>query len=157
MEFSSKAKTESGGDCNEKIKVVLVLIAMEAEAKPFIEKLGLVDQANIVGPCMSYKGKVGDLEVVCVTNGKDIRHSVDNVGTTPAAISTYIAISTYKPCLIINAGTAGGFHRMGGNIGDVYICNNFSHHDRRIPIPGFEKYGIGGHETIAVANLISVC
>jgi len=154
MEFTKKARVE--GAENEKIKVVLVLIAMEAEAKPFIEKLGLAEQSLNLGPCMSYKGDVGDLTVVCVTNGKDIRHSVDNVGTTPAAISTFIAINMYKPCLIINAGTAGGFNRQGGNIGDVYICNNFSHHDRRIPIPGFENYGMGKHETIGVNNLVSV-
>jgi hypothetical protein len=154
MEFTKKAKIE--GAENDVIKVVLVLIAMEAEAKPFIEKLNLVEQPLNLGPCMSYKGVVGDLTVVCVTNGKDVRHSVDNVGTTPAAISTFIAINTYKPCLIINAGTAGGFNRVGGNIGDVYICNNFKHHDRRIPIPGFENYGLGNHETISVNTLISV-
>lgn len=45
--------------------------------------------------------------------------------------------------LIINAGTCGGFQRMGGTIGDVYITTGVANHDRRIPIPNFDKYGIG--------------
>ena len=78
------------------------------------------------------------------------------VGTTPAAISTYIAINSYKPDLVINAGTAGGFARVGGKVGDVYVCNNFTHHDRRIAIPGFEKYGRGHHVTLSTTKIIDV-
>lgn len=32
---------------------------------------------------------------------------------------------------------------MGGGIGDCYIGTSFVHHDRRIPIPGFDTYGVG--------------
>ena len=34
---------------------------------------------------------------------------VDNVGTVPSAVLTYAAIEAFKPDIIINAGTAGGF------------------------------------------------
>jgi len=44
-----------------------------------------------------------------VVNGKCSRFGVDNVGTTPAALSTYLAITQMSPDLVINAGTAGGF------------------------------------------------
>jgi len=65
-------------------------------------------------------------------------------------------LHTFEPDIIINAGTAGGFKRVSGNIGDVYVCNEFKHHDRRIPIPGFEEYGHGHHKTLSVDNLIKV-
>ena len=44
-----------------------------------------------------------------MVNGKCGRFGVDNVGTTPAALSTYLAIMQMNPDLVINAGTAGGF------------------------------------------------
>lgn len=39
---------------------------------------------------------------------------VDNVGTVPAALSTYLAAQAFKPDIIISAGTAGGFKAMVG-------------------------------------------
>lgn len=32
---------------------------------------------------------------------------------------------------------------QGANIGDVFVSSAKVHHDRRIPIPGFDAYGIG--------------
>ena len=62
-------------------------------------------------------------------------HGVDNVGTVPAALTTYLAIQTLKPDLVISLGTAGGFKAKGGEVGDVYISTGFANHDRHIPIP----------------------
>lgn len=67
--------------------------------------------------------------------GKDAEHSVDNVGTVPAALSTYLACQQYKPDLIISVGTAGGFKAQGAGIGDVFVGTTTVNHDRRIPIP----------------------
>jgi 5'-methylthioadenosine nucleosidase len=55
--------------------------------------------------------------------------------------------------LAINAGTAGGFRAKGGAVGDVYVSSSLSHHDRRIPIPGFTEFGIGSHSSLAVPRL----
>jgi 5'-methylthioadenosine nucleosidase len=71
-----------------------------------------------------------------------------------AAISAFVAINEFSPDLVINAGTAGGFKRCGGNIGDSYIGTHFKHHDRRIPIPGFIEYGVGNHKAFSCKNLI---
>ncbi len=60
-------------------------------------------------PCSTYSGTVGELAVHVVWNGRDAAHGVDNVGTVPAALSTYLALQAFKPDLIISAGTAGGF------------------------------------------------
>ena len=62
-------------------------------------------------------------------------HGVDNVGTVPAALTTYLAIQALKPDLVISLGTAGGFKAKGGAVGDVYISTGFANHDRHIPIP----------------------
>ena len=63
------------------IRTVLVLIAMEAEAQPFIEKMHLIEQPSLplTGPCKAFMANVGNLTVIAVTNGKCSRYSVDNV------------------------------------------------------------------------------
>ena len=71
-----------------------------------------------------------------------------------AALSTFAAINELHPDVVINAGTAGGFKRQGGNIGDAYIGTHFRHHDRRIPIPGFTEYGIGHLIAFSCKNLV---
>lgn len=70
-----------------------------------------------------------------VCAGKDAEHSVDNVGTVPAALTIYLACQQYKPDLIISVGTAGGFRAQGAAIGDVFVGTTTVNHDRRIPIP----------------------
>ncbi len=67
--------------------------------------------------------------------GKDGEHGVDNVGTVPAALSTYLACQRFQPDLIISVGTAGGFKAQGAAIGDVFLGTTTVNHDRRIPIP----------------------
>ena len=67
------------------IKHVVVLIAMEAEGKPLIEGLNLkkIEIQNKVAPCQVYQGEYHGGVLSVVLNGKDVRHNVDNVGTTP--------------------------------------------------------------------------
>ena len=60
-------------------------------------------------PCVTFSGKLGGLSVNLVWNGKCTINGVDNVGTVPASLSTYLAIQAIKPDLVISAGTAGGF------------------------------------------------
>jgi 5'-methylthioadenosine nucleosidase len=134
---------------------VLVAIAMEAEATPLVEHLNLEKHDDLFPsntPFVAFKGthpRTGT-KVTVVTNGKDSVHEtgVDNVGTVPAAMATFLALQKLKerndgPCLLINAGTCGGFRRKGAAIGDVFLTSAAAHHDRRIPIPDFVPYGIG--------------
>ena len=74
--------------------------------------------------------------------GKCPVHGVDNIGTIPAAVVSYLALDKLRPDLAITAGTAGGFKRLGASIGDVYLGTSFAHHDRRIPLPSFDAYGV---------------
>mmetsp|Transcript_21601 Transcript_21601/g.27935 ORF Transcript_21601/g.27935 Transcript_21601/m.27935 type:complete len:263 (+) Transcript_21601:94-882(+) len=132
------------------IQHVLVAVAMEAEAMPFVEHLGLKKDEELFEshlPFLAYSGNYKDAKVTVITNGKDSVYStgVDNVGTVPAALATYLAMHKLKDSvdILINAGTSGGFKRKGAGIGDVFLTTAVSHHDRRIAIPGFTSYGIG--------------
>lgn len=141
------------------IEDVVVAVAMEAEAKPFIEHLGLkLDETFFPShtPFLAYSGNHGDCKVTVITNGKDTvyKTGVDNVGTVPAALATFLALSKMtaenpdKEHLLINAGTCGGFKRKGAEIGDVYLTTGVANHDRRITIPDFVPFGIGKLDTV---------
>lgn len=136
---------------------ILVVVAMEAEAAPFLAHLNLqpVKCDAPFAPCSIHSGTYKNCNINVVTNGKCPTFHVDNVGTTPAALSTFLAVNQLRPDLVINAGTAGGFKRKGAAIGDPFIATRLKHHDRRIPIPGFTEYGIADHKTVSCANLIS--
>lgn len=134
---------------------------MEAEAMPFINALSLERNKDFfpsVTPFHAFEGRYtyGECIVTVVTNGKDEVHEtgVDNVGTVPAALVTFLALqNSDKPQLVINAGTCGGFKRKGAEIGNVYLTDAVAHHDRRIPIPNFESYGVGRLETLVADKL----
>ena len=77
--------------------------------------------------------------------GLDPKYQVDSIGTLSAGILTQELLRQYRPQLLINAGTAGGFHAQGGAIGDVYLGQSpVVFHDRRIALPGnYPRYGEG--------------
>eukprot|EP00494_Astrolonche_serrata_P025118 UN25379 len=88
---------------------------MEQEARPFIKKHTLKKlnpQPFLVGsPMMAYYGKIKNIKTYLVWNGRDKRYFVNNVATTAASVSTYASIVSFKPDLVISAGTAGGFQK----------------------------------------------
>lgn len=138
---------------------VLVPIVMEAEAAPFVEHLGLEKVDGFFPPhtpFVAFSGSHHSTKVTVVTMGKDTVYGtgMDNVGTTSAALGTFLALSRseadgHAVQLVLNAGTCGGFARQGGAIGDVYLTTGVANHDRRIPIPGFDVYGVGKLETLS--------
>lgn len=127
-----------------RIDRVLLLVAMEAEALPMVERLGLVKDDTLIAspaPCVTYVSHDGR---ICLTYyGKCPNTGVCSVGTAPAALYSYLAIQAFKPDLVISTGTAGGFRARGAAIGDVFVASVTVNHDRRIAIPGFDAYGIG--------------
>jgi nucleoside phosphorylase len=134
------------------LKKVAILVAMEAEAQPLIDQLNLQPDPDFGDPHLPfryYRGTKGRLQILLALAGKDPRFGVDLIGTEPATLNAYLVFKGFKPDLCINAGTAGGFIKRGGKIGDVYLSTEpFRYHDRRIPIPGFEEYGIGSYPVL---------
>ncbi len=132
-------------------------MAMEVEAAPIISALRMVSvpSANRSAlPLKVYRCVHESTDVVLVLNGKDRDNGVDNIATQPATLAAFYAIKEFFPTLLINAGTAGGFGKRGAAIGDVYVgADKIIFHDRRIPLPNFEKYGLGLYPTPDVSRL----
>lgn len=128
---------------------------MEAEATPFVDHLGLKLVDSFFPPhtpFLAFTGVHHKTKVTVVTLGKDHIYGtgVDNAGTVPSALATFLALSKQDQGidLVLNAGTCGGFGRKGASIGDVFLTTGVAHHDRRIPIPGFDTYGVGKLDTV---------
>ncbi|XP_044956981.1 5'-methylthioadenosine/S-adenosylhomocysteine nucleosidase-like [Hordeum vulgare subsp. vulgare] len=142
------------------ISKVLVVIAMQTEALPLVTRFQLVEAAADESifpkgaPWTRYHGEYKGLHIDLVWPGKDPLLGVDSVGTVSAALVTYASIQLLKPDLIINAGTAGGFKAKGAGIGDVFLASDVAFHDRRIPIPVFDSYGIGARKTFETPNIV---
>jgi len=127
---------------------IVLIMAMEDEARPIIQELNLIHSGKLLSPLPMefYEGKYKSINIDLVTSGKCDKHNVDNVGPQAAILNTATAVSRLQPDLIINPGTAGGFIGAGGSIGDVYLSYPMiCYHDRRIPLPGFDAYGIGSY------------
>lgn len=126
---------------------------MEAESTPFIEHYEMKQIEDFFPPTtpfVAFSGIVHNTKITVITMGKDTAYGtgVDNVGTVPASLATFLAVEKMKVLenavdLILNGGTCGGFKRKGGEIGDVFLTTAVANHDRRIGIPGFHDYGIG--------------
>ncbi|XP_004964320.2 5'-methylthioadenosine/S-adenosylhomocysteine nucleosidase 2 [Setaria italica] len=142
------------------ISKVLIVMAMETEATPLVNKFRLVEAPahESIFPkgatWTRFYGNYKDLHLDLVMPGKDVVFGVDSVGTVSASLVAYASIQALKPDLIINAGTAGGFKTKGASVGDVFLASDVAFHDRRIPIPVFDMYGVGARKTFAAPNIL---
>ncbi|XXG66130.1 hypothetical protein AAC387_Pa05g3671 [Persea americana] len=140
------------------ISTIVIIIAMQTEALPLIKKFQLSETHDSLFPkgvpWIRYHGIYKDLHINLVWPGKDLSFGVDSVGTISASLVTYASIQALKPDLIINAGTSGGFKAKGACIGDVFLASDVAFHDRRIPIPVFDQYGIGARKIFSTPNIL---
>jgi len=140
---------------------ISLIMAMRSEAEPLIKSMRLQRQHRSFQPKIPFElflGRLGTLHISLLASGKDPEYQVDNVATVPATLMTYLAIEKFAPDMVINAGTAGGRSDLDCRIGDVYLSSGkFFFHDRRIPLPGFEGYGLGlypSFDTSAMAGAL---
>jgi adenosylhomocysteine nucleosidase len=106
-----------------------IIGAMEEEVVLLREQLTELKKNELAG-CEFYTGYLNDQEVVLLKSG---------IGKVNAAIGTTLMIQLYKPDVILNTGSAGGFH-TDLNVGDVVISTEVRHHDVDATIFGYE-YG----------------
>lgn len=123
---------------------ILYIIAMQAEAQPFIEHYGVKEVEGFFAPlpCKLYQtsitGKGGQTSLLSVVlNGQ--QHGSDLVGCEAASVATLAAIQRLQPDLVVNSGTCGGFQSKDASIAKVYIGNACMFHDRRVP--GDDQWG----------------
>lgn len=152
-EESMVAETEK-----KHISTIVMIIAMQTEALPLVNKFQLSEDLNSVFPkgvpWVRFHGYYKDLHINIIWPGKDPLLGVDSVGTVSASLVTYASIQALQPDLIINAGTAGGFKAKGACIGDVFLASSVAFHDRRIPIPVFDLYGVGLRDAFSTPNIL---
>lgn len=137
---------------------IALIFAMEAEAAGVIRSLGLLKIANPPSlehlPFQYFRGSQKGTEILVSLNGKDPRHGIDNIGLEPAAINAFATVQAFKPDVLISAGTAGSFAKLGSEIGSVYLSEKyFTFHDHRIPLTGFEAYAKGLFPSLDVSDL----
>ncbi len=139
-------------------KTIVLIMAMQEEAQAIIEhfqaqKLPANDLENTR---YSFQASGGSKVIVSI-NGMDKRFGVEQVGTQPAALNALSCIREFKPDIMINAGTAGGFSSRGANIGDTYVATGkVVFHDRRIPLTEkYKNYGIGSYACPSWAKKIA--
>lgn len=153
------------------VKRVVMIVAMEQEAEPFIQKHRLKRMAP--SPFMAgmqmvcYSGHINNnanMKVFLVWTGRDQRYKVNNVATTAASVATYASIQAFHPVdLVLSAGTAGGFGSQGCQVGDVFLSTKCVFHGRRIPSGGgdesdtLEEYGFGHFRSPSVPLLATAC
>ncbi|PLT30909.1 5'-methylthioadenosine/S-adenosylhomocysteine nucleosidase [Peribacillus deserti] len=106
-----------------------IIGAMEEEVTILRDKLENVTQETVAG-CEFNIGTLNGAEVVLLKSG---------IGKVNAALSTAVLLEKYKPDVIINTGSAGGF-LSSLNVGDVVISSEVRHHDVDVTAFGYE-YG----------------
>lgn len=127
---------------------ICFIMAMQAEAKPLIDRYGLQNIEGFFGevPTELYQGIISGKELSIVTLGR--QHGVDLVGCEAATLATTLAINTLHPDMIINAGTCGAFKANGSEIGDVYLSQGpVMFHDRRIGDDPLGIQSLGNYPT----------
>lgn len=144
--------------CNK----ILLVMAMHQEANPIIEHFQLQAQSTDTQLATRLlSGRAKQIDVMLVLSGTDKDYGVESIGTIPAALNTFWGIEQFNPDLILNAGTAGGFSKLGAEIGDVYLSKEvFQFHDRRINLGNdFYQYGKGlypSFDTDAFATVLGL-
>lgn len=108
---------------------IAIIGAMEEEVTLLRDHIENQEQTIIAG-CEFTSGKMKDAEVVLLRSG---------IGKVNAAMSTTILLEVFKPDVVINTGSAGGFNPIL-NVGDVVISSEVRHHDVDVTAFGYE-YG----------------
>jgi adenosylhomocysteine nucleosidase len=108
---------------------IAIIGAMEEEVTLLRDHIENKQQTVIAG-CEFTTGKMNSADVVLLRSG---------IGKVNAAMSTTILLEKFKPEVVINTGSAGGFH-PDLNVGDVVISTEVRHHDVDVTAFGYE-YG----------------
>lgn len=137
------------GHASASTQKVLLVVAMDSEAEPIIKTLHLKPLSHQFSdlPMRGYIGQQGKTEILMMINGEDPVNKVQNIGTEPATLSTYLGIEYFHPDLVISIGTAGGVIENGAVLKDVYFSEKVYFVDRRIPMDGYYEYGRGSYRS----------
>jgi len=122
-----------------------LVVAMKEEADILATSLDLASRPLQPGNFLKYSNS--DDSIVMYTPGIDLGFRsfgkpVSRVGKVSAGVATTILVNKHAPTVIVNCGTAGGIQSAGAQIGDIVFAQSVTSHDIRIPLPGYEEYGV---------------
>ena len=77
-----------------KFNRIVLIMAMEDEARPIIQELNLIHKGKLLSPLPMefYEGKYKSLNIDLVTSGKCDKYNVDHIGPQAAILNTASAI-----------------------------------------------------------------
>ncbi len=126
---------------------IAVIGAMEEEVELLREEIDSIRATTIAG-CEFIEGRIGEHDVVLVKSG---------IGKVNAAIATTLLLNNFKPDVVLNTGSAGGFLESL-EVGTVVISDEVRHHDVDVTAFGYEIGQVPGQPAAyhADAKLVEV-
>lgn len=112
---------------------VAVIGAMEEEVELLREVIEFA-QTSTIANCEFIEGKIGAHEVVLVKSG---------IGKVNAAMATTLLLQIFKPDVVLNTGSAGGFLESL-EVGTVVISDEVRHHDVDVTVFNYEHGQVPG-------------
>lgn len=104
-----------------------IIGAMQEEVELLKSKIDNREDNTIAG-CEFHSGQIDGVEVVLLKSG---------IGKVNAAVGTTLLIQLYKPDVIINTGSAGGFNEEL-KVGDLVISTEVRYNDVDATVFGYE-------------------
>lgn len=112
---------------------IAVIGAMEEEVELLREEIGS-GQVTTVADCEFIDGQIGEHKVILVKSG---------IGKVNAAMATTLLLNNFKPDVVLNTGSAGGF-LASLEVGTVVISDEVRHHDVDVTAFGYELGQVPG-------------
>lgn len=112
---------------------IAVIGAMEEEVELLREEI-VSGQVTTVAGCEFIDGQIGEHTVILVKSG---------IGKVNAAIATTLLLNNFKPDVVLNTGSAGGFLESL-EVGTVVISDEVRHHDVDVTAFGYELGQVPG-------------
>lgn len=100
---------------------------MEEEVERLREKIQSA-KTKVIANCEFIEGFIDEHEVILVKSG---------IGKVNAAVATTLLLEIFKPDVVLNTGSAGGFSDTL-EVGTVVISDEVRHHDVDVTIFGYE-------------------
>lgn len=100
---------------------------MEEEVELLREEIQSA-KTKVIANCEFIEGIIGEHEVILVKSG---------IGKVNAAVATTLLIEIFKPDVVLNTGSAGGFLETL-EVGTVVISDEVRHHDVDVTVFGYE-------------------
>lgn len=120
---------------------IAIIGAMEEEVELLRASIESV-HTKTIAHCEFIEGVIGEHEVILVKSG---------IGKVNAAMATTLLLEIYKPDVVLNTGSAGGFkHAL--EVGTIVISDEVRHHDVNVTIFGYEHGQVPGLPASYVAD-----